>query len=110
MPRGRRGHLLAELLLALVLLALAAGPATRAVLGAERGVAAARARDAVARAATHLLAELEPAPCGATPAAPAAPVALRWWREPGVAGRVVAVLAVPGRGVADSFVLPAVCP
>jgi hypothetical protein len=37
-------------------------------------------------------------------------VALRWWREPGVAGRVVAVLAVPGRGVADSFVLPAVCP
>lgn len=108
MPSRRRGYLLLDLLLALTLLGVAAGPTTWLLQRALRALAEARARGAVAEAALVVLAQVAPAPCIAAPA-DVAPVAIRWWREGGAPGRFVVTLAAAPLTRRDTLSFPTWC-
>jgi Tfp pilus assembly protein PilV len=111
MSLARRGALLPELLLALVLLGLGLAPAAWLFARAERLTSAARTRERVARAGMALLAESPALACGADSGRRDEPeVALRWVATGDSLRALVASITARAGGAADTLVTTVACP
>ena len=111
MARWRKGALLPELMLALVVFATGLVPAAWLLVRSERLVARARARERVAHAGLALLAETPALACAAAAGArDDGEVTLRWTASGDTLRSVVAHVASRGHGVADTLVTAVACP
>jgi Tfp pilus assembly protein PilV len=111
MARWRKGALLPELMLALVVFATGLAPTAWLLVRSERLVTRARARERVAHAGLALLADLPAFACAAAAGARAdGEVTLRWTVSGDTLRTVVAQVASVAHGVADTLATTVACP
>jgi len=108
---SRRGALLSELLLALVLLGIGLAPAAWLLARAERLTGFSRTRERVARAGLGLLADAPRMACAATSGALTdSAVTIRWTAAGDSLRTVTAEVLARHGGLADTLVTRVACP